>query len=65
MHHLKSGDIAMPEHEHMLKHFAAGKHFLYYCQNFILPKLALNWLAQQLMAGLLQQQGAQDKGQKV
>lgn len=55
----------MPEHEHMLKHFAAGKHFLYYCQNFILPKLALNWLAQQLMAGLLQQQGAQDKGQKV
>lgn len=45
----------------MLKCFAAGKHFVYYCQNFVFPELALNWLAQQLMAVLLQQQGAQGR----
>lgn len=52
-------DIAMPEHKYMLKCFAAGKYFVYYCQNVSLLELPLNWLAQQLMAALLQQQGAQ------
>lgn len=52
-------DIDMPEH--MLKCSAAGNHFVYYCQNFILPELALNWMARQLMAGLLLQHRAQGR----
>lgn len=51
----------MPEHEHMLKCFAAGKCFVHHRQNFSIPELALSWLAQLLMAGLLLQQGAQGR----
>lgn len=60
MHHLKSGtDRAY------VKVLCCRKPFCVLLPNFILPELALNWMARQLMAGVLQQHRAQGRTKAI